>query len=87
VSSLKEYGIYENTIIYVTSDHGFDEGKKTHSNAPFIFIASNRKIKSGDQKDIAPTILYDFGLDLSKIKPRLPEKSLGCCILTSFICY
>jgi len=76
IASLKEKGIYENTIIYVTADHGFDEGKKTHSNAPYVFIASNRKVRGGDQKDIVPTILKDFGISISEMKPRLPGKSL-----------
>jgi dienelactone hydrolase len=76
IASIKEKGIYENTIIYVTADHGFDEGKKTHSNAPYVFIASNRKVRSGDQKDIVPTILQDFGISISEMRPGLLGKSL-----------
>jgi len=73
VEKLKELGIYEDTRIYVTSDHGFDEGKTTHSMAPYVFLAINDpEIKRrGDQRDIVPTILMRMGVDVSKINPPL----------------
>lgn len=76
VEELKENGIYAKTIIYVTSDHGFDEGKKTHNNAPLVFICSSENVKDGNQKDIVPTILQDFGVHISEIHPHLPGKPL-----------
>lgn len=59
VEKLQELGIYNNTVIFVTSDHGFGEGFKHHANAPFAFVASNYPgiQRSGDRKDLAPTIL------------------------------
>jgi len=84
VEKLKELGVYEETRIYVTSDHGFDEGKTSHSMAPYVFLGTNdSEIKRrGDQRDIAPTILARMGVDISEFNPPLlgrlltkPEKS------------
>jgi arylsulfatase A-like enzyme len=73
IDKLKELGIYDKTLIYVTADHGFDEGQTDHGNAPYVFLATNAKniIRDGRRQDIAPTILEAFGLDLSKIEPKL----------------
>lgn len=78
VEKLKELGVYEDTRIYVTSDHGFDEGKTTHSMAPYVFLATNdAEIKRrGDQRDIVPTLLTRMGIDISKINPPLPGRLL-----------
>ncbi|MGC8863345.1 MAG: alkaline phosphatase family protein [Armatimonadota bacterium] len=78
VEKLKADKIYDKTMIFVTSDHGFDEGKTGHSNAPFVFLATNdpNVVKNGDQRDIVPTILVEMGADLSKIEPKLPGKPL-----------
>lgn len=64
VDKLKELGIYNNTVIYVTTDHGFGEGTERHANAPYGFVASNDPgiIRSGDRKDVAPTILERVGI-------------------------
>jgi predicted AlkP superfamily pyrophosphatase or phosphodiesterase len=78
IKKLKDLGIYDKTAIYVTADHGFDEGKTTHDNAPYVFFASNDPSlsKNGDQRDVAPTILAAMGADLAKISPSLPGKIL-----------
>jgi Type I phosphodiesterase / nucleotide pyrophosphatase len=64
VDRLRDLGIYEKTFLYVTSDHGFDEGKWNHRNAPYTIMATNDRsvMRSGDRKDIAPTILERFGI-------------------------
>jgi len=79
VARLRELGLYDETLVYVTADHGFDEGKTTHSNAPYVFLATNDpKVEcNGDRVDITPTILNRFGLDLSRIEPLLDGVSLG----------
>ncbi|MBC7083039.1 MAG: alkaline phosphatase family protein [Firmicutes bacterium] len=41
VAKLKDLGIYECTRIYVTSDHGMDEGKTSHAMAPYVSLATN----------------------------------------------
>ncbi|MHC4573488.1 MAG: alkaline phosphatase family protein [Planctomycetota bacterium] len=70
---LKNLGLYDKTLIYVTADHGFDEGMKSHKDAPYVFLAANDpKVRRwGERADITPTILERFGLDLSKIEPPL----------------
>ncbi len=72
-AKLRELGLYDKTRIYVTSDHGFDEGQKGHGNAPYVFLATNDKnvMRNGLRQDVAPTILERFGLDLSRIEPPL----------------
>ena len=69
VGRLQELGIYERTLIYVTTDHGFDEGQNRHWNAPYGIFASNDPliVRSGDRKDIAPTILERYGISLGAI--------------------
>lgn len=78
VQKLKELGLYDKTLIYVTADHGFDEGMKTHSDAPYVFLATNDKgiVRRGTRADIAPTILERFGIDLKRINPPLDGRSL-----------
>ncbi len=78
VAKLKELGLYDKTLIYVTADHGFDEGMKSHNDAPYVFLATNDKgvMRRGERADIAPTILDRFGLDLSQINPPLDGHSL-----------
>jgi predicted AlkP superfamily phosphohydrolase/phosphomutase len=73
IDELKRLGLYEQTIIYVTADHGFDEGEKGHSNAPYVFLATNDKMvcRNGRRQDIAPTILARFGVDLTRLAPPL----------------
>ena len=68
MTKLKDKGIYDDTIIYVVSDHGFDEGGNAHKNAPYVIFASNDDlvIRGGNRKDIAPTILKRYGLSLGK---------------------
>lgn len=78
IDRLKELGLYDSTLVYVTADHGFDEGAKGHHNAPYVFLATNDpKVKRGGMRqDVAPTILSRFGVDLSTIDPPLSGESL-----------
>ncbi len=73
MQKLKELDLYDKTLIYVTADHGFDEDMKSHSDAPYVFLATNDPvvIRRGERADITPTILERFGLDLSRINPPL----------------
>jgi hypothetical protein len=66
VAKLNQLGIYDNTLIYVISDHGFDEDSNRHGNAPYAFLASNDPLimRSGDRKDLAPTILERYGISM-----------------------
>jgi hypothetical protein len=76
VAKLRDLGIYDSTMIYVITDHGFDEGKTTHMNAPYGFVASNDPSlsRSGDRKDLTPTILEWYGISRGPLGPA-PEVS------------
>lgn len=78
VQKLKDLGLYGKTRVYVVSDHGFDEGKTSHSDAPHVFFATNDPTvgNAGDRKDIAATILWRLGFDLTQIDPPLDGKPL-----------
>ena len=72
IQKLKDLKLYDKTLVYVTADHGFDEGKTGHGNAPRIFLATNDKkvMRNGDRADVAPTILGRFGLDLGNLSHK-----------------
>jgi hypothetical protein len=70
---LKQNKLDDSTLFYVTADHGFDLKSRFHSNAPEIWLATNDKkvIRGGSLADLAPTVLWRFGLDLAKVDPKL----------------
>ena len=41
MKKLKELQLCDKTLIYVTADHGFDEDRKGHADAPYFFLATN----------------------------------------------
>ena len=81
VSKLKELGLYDETLIYVVTDHGFSQtvnGHYDHRYQPYIFMATNdglfkgKSVKTeGDRKDITPTLLWRYGFKLDRISPAL----------------
>ncbi len=73
IEKVKALGLYDETLIYITSDHGFDEGRDTHKWAPYIFLATNDRqvLRDGDRADVAPTMLKRLGIDVSSIVPPL----------------
>lgn len=73
VEELKNLYLYDKTLIYVTSDHGFDKEDYGHRDAPYVFLATNDAgvIRRGELTDIAATILERFGIDISTIEPKL----------------
>ena len=78
IDKLKELGLYDKTQVYITADHGFNEGGTGHSFAPYVFLATNNKEvhRNGRRQDVAPTILEAFGLEVSKVEPPLDGISL-----------
>jgi predicted AlkP superfamily pyrophosphatase or phosphodiesterase len=78
VKKLKELGLYGKTAVYITADHGFDEGATGHSNAPYVFMATNDPAvkRNGSQIEIVPTILERFGIDEEKIEPPFEGRPL-----------
>lgn len=73
VRTLRNLDLYRDTLIYITADHGFDEGQRAHADAPHVFLATNdpRVTRRGGREDIAPTILDRFGVDLGALAPPL----------------
>jgi phosphoglycerol transferase MdoB-like AlkP superfamily enzyme len=78
MDKLKELGLYDDTLIYVTSDHGFMKVGRRHWDAPYVFLATNDPgvIRRGDRVDVTPTILDRYGLDLSTFHPPFDGHSL-----------
>ncbi|MBI5240641.1 MAG: alkaline phosphatase family protein [Elusimicrobia bacterium] len=78
VMKLRQLGLFDATAVFVVTDHGMDAGQKEHFNAPETFLATNlrRRLRPGDRKDVAPTVLDALGLDASSIRPRLDGRSL-----------
>lgn len=78
MKKLEDLGLYDDTLVYVTSDHGFDKGIRRHKDAPCVFLATNdpNVMRRGERADIAPTILEQFGVDLDKIDPPLDGHTL-----------
>ncbi|MBP7216550.1 MAG: alkaline phosphatase family protein [Candidatus Omnitrophica bacterium] len=73
IKKLHDCGIYQTTLVYLTSDHGFNKNTNMHSDAPFVFLATNDRhlIRKGRRIDIAPTILDAFGVNLKTLAPTL----------------
>ncbi len=73
LNKLSDLNITQNTLVYITADHGFDEGGTQHNNAPFIYLASNDKRvnRDGDQVDVAPTVYYGLGMWENNFMPSL----------------
>ena len=70
---LNTLNVAQKTLIYITADHGFDEGGITHYDAPHIFLATNDKnvTRNGDEVDVAPTVYYGLGLWNQSFNPAL----------------
>jgi predicted AlkP superfamily pyrophosphatase or phosphodiesterase len=68
----------EQTRIYISADHAFDDHARTHGKAPAVFLATNDKAvqRGGQLADVPATILSRFGVDISKLKPPLVGRSL-----------
>ena len=79
IDKLKQLGLYDKTTVYVTADHGFNEGGKGHGYAPYVFLGTNdaRIKRAGMRQDITPTVLERFGLDLGMFEPKLDGESLA----------
>ncbi len=73
LGKLNTLGIAQKTLIYITADHGFDEGGFSHQNAPYIFLATNDNNvnRNGDEVDVAPAVYYGLGLWNLSFSPAL----------------
>ncbi len=78
LDKLEELELADNTLVYVTTDHGFNENEMRHRSDPDIWIASNDlslRVNTNDTRgnmiDITPTIFYALGIDYTKYRPPL----------------
>jgi hypothetical protein len=73
LGTINTLGLAQKTLIYITADHGFDEGGVQHFNAPYVFLATNDNnvCRNGDEVDVAPTIYYGLGLWNQTFMPAL----------------
>jgi predicted AlkP superfamily pyrophosphatase or phosphodiesterase len=78
VGWLRQQGLYDKTLIYVMTDHGFDEHATTHGNAPHSWLATNDRavIRGGIIADVPATILARFGIDVDRLEPKLIGRPL-----------
>ncbi len=78
VDKVNALGIADETRIFVTTDHGFDEGQKTHNDAPDTWFVSDRTDVNRDanQDAVAPTLYGALGIDYTKYRPRLEGRPL-----------
>jgi len=78
LDELKALGLTARTEVYITADHGFDVGQKTHGDAPYMFLATTDKkvVRRGLREDIAPTIYDRLGFDARAFSPALDGHSL-----------
>ncbi|HOW27434.1 MAG TPA: alkaline phosphatase family protein [Elusimicrobiota bacterium] len=76
--ALQNLKIDRKTVIYITSDHGFNIGMKHHSDAPYSFLASTDPAiqRRGERADIAPTIYQKYGFLKDEFDPPLDGHSL-----------
>jgi len=87
VDALKDAGIYDDTVIIVTTDHGFYQGGHSESPYPFgaddvttVWLVSNRaEIRNPLgwilQNDISPTCLALAGADPDSFTPAYSQTS------------
>ncbi|MCX7702674.1 MAG: alkaline phosphatase family protein [Planctomycetota bacterium] len=78
VKWLKDQNLYEKTLIYVTTDHGFDKDAKSHNYAPHCWLVTNDKAVNhgGTLYDIPATILVRLGVDLENLTPKIVGRPL-----------
>lgn len=64
--------------VYITTDHGFDEGENNHHHARGVFVAANEPLSPGvfDRKDLGATLLTACGLDPTAYTPVLEGRAL-----------
>lgn len=79
ITTLEKLGIYGETAIYLTTDHGFDRGAPSHLFASHTWVVTNDTVKlvaKGDRKDMTPTVLQRFGVDITQFTPPVEGRSL-----------
>jgi len=75
IQQLKDLGVYERTIVYVTTDHGFEEATNQHNDAPFIWVVSNdpNMERVPYERQMTPMILKRLGYDVANAIPSFDQ--------------
>jgi len=78
LKAIQDQELDKKTAMYVTTDHGFNTGPKDHTGQISLWMIANEPgyNPTGDQKDIAPTVLKRFGVQYENISPKYPGKAL-----------
>jgi hypothetical protein len=78
VEWLKREGLYDQTLMYVMTDHGADPHAYKHNNAPHSWLATNDPLvtQGGIIADVPATILARFGVEVDRIEPKLIGRPL-----------
>jgi len=83
LDKLSEMQIKNRTLIYVMTDHGFNEGRYNHRHEPDIWLVTNdHSLKENENEtrcdmiDIAPTIYYALEIDKTIFTPKLEGYAL-----------
>lgn len=78
IERMKSLGIWSDSALFITSDHGQGPNAKGHNQAPQTFLVSSLKglKEKGDRRDVSPTLYEVLGVDASQFKPKLNGKSL-----------
>jgi len=78
LDKLDEMNIADRTLIYLITDHGFNEERQHHRMDPKIWMATNDlKLKVNENEtrcdmiDVAPTIYHSLGIDAAYFAPSL----------------
>jgi hypothetical protein len=72
IRELSRSGIRDQVRIFVTTDHGFDEGMCTHLRAPHGWLASDVPLAGdGHLEDVAATVYAALGVPLGDLFPPL----------------
>jgi hypothetical protein len=73
LEKLEEYGIMDETLVYVCTDHGFLEDGYEHPHEPLIWLVSNDlRLKANVNEtrlfipDIAATLYWSLGIDVTE---------------------
>ncbi len=79
LQALDDLGISDKTVLYVTTDHGFNTSPKDHTGQISLWMVTNEPgyNLTGDQKDISPTVMKRFGVSYHEMNPPYNATALN----------
>lgn len=78
LKAVEDAGVLDNTVIYITTDHGFNTGPKDLTGQTNLWMVTSEPgyTLTGDQKDISPTIMTRMGVSFENLTPGYTGRSL-----------